>query len=101
MVGMKKYNSVRSNVIIDGLYLILGISIVIMSVVCFMDPEEYELLFTIIFLLASVLNIGNGVCKIKNDDNKRTVKLSGALEFIFGIVLFILAIISVVYFLGR
>jgi len=101
MVSMKKPNSARSIVFMDGLHLILGITIVIMSIVCFMNPEEYEILFTMIFLLASVLNLSNGVYKIKNADNKRSLKLSGALEFLFGMVLFILAIISAVYFFGR
>lgn len=54
-------------------HLILGIAIVILAVLSFINPEGNPILFPLVFLLAALLNAINGVFQLKTcaRDKKR------------------------------
>jgi len=90
----RKKNPKTAAFIFDMFHIIVGILIIGMAVLCFLNPIEYEFLFCLIFLLAAVLNIANSIVKFKENKRMRKQRLSGAVLFIFGILLFVLSFIS-------
>lgn len=96
----KKRNPRTANFLLDLFHIIIGIGIVVMAVLCFMNPVEYELLFTVIFLLAAVLNITNGISRLKESSHKRTSMVSGILFLLFGVLLALLAVVCAICLIG-
>ena len=45
---------------LDAMHIIIGIAVVVMSVISFLDTERYMFLFPVIFFLAAVLNLATG-----------------------------------------
>lgn len=97
----RKRNPRASVFIFDIFHIIAGLLIVGMAVLCFLNPVEYEFLFTLIFLLAAVLNIVSSIVKLKENQRKKKQKISGVLLFVFGILLLVLSIISFICLFGR
>lgn len=81
---------------LDAAHIIIGIVIVVLAVISFLNPEDHMLLFPVIFLLASVLNIVNGICKIRMSGREKKRKASGILVLFFGLLLLVLTVISAV-----
>lgn len=54
------------------------------------------LLFPVIFLLAAALNFVNGFYQVKYSDRDKKKKLSGLVLGAFGLLLFLLAVVSAV-----
>ena len=73
MQGQRGRNERRAGVFLDVAHLILGIAIVIFAVLSIINPEENEMLFPLVFLLAALLNGINGVFELKTcgRDKKR------------------------------
>ena len=82
------------SMMLDAAHIIIGILIVALAVISFLNPEDHMLLFPVIFLLAASLNIMNAVFKIRMSGREK--KASGILVLLFGIVLLALAVISAV-----
>lgn len=97
----KRRNPRNAAFLLDLFHIAIGVCIVIMAVLCFLNPVEYELLFTLIFLLASILNITSGLNRLRESNRKRTPMLSGILFFAFGILLAMLAVICAICLIGR
>ena len=53
---------------LDAMHIIIGIAVVVMAVISFLDTERYMFLFPAIFFLAAVLNLvtGNTGCPGQN-----------------------------------
>ena len=45
---------------LDAMHIIIGIAVVVMSVISFLDTERYMFLFPVIFFLAAGLNLATG-----------------------------------------
>ena len=45
---------------LDAMHIIIGIAVVVMSVISFLDTERYMFLFPVIFFLAAALNLATG-----------------------------------------
>ena len=84
------------SMMLDAAHIIIGILIVVLAVISFLNPEDHMLLFPVIFLLAASLNIMNAVFKIRMSGREKKKKASGILVLPFGIVLLALAVISAV-----
>lgn len=78
---------------VDILHVFICICIVVLAVTAFLDPEEYQSVYPFIFFLAAVLNAIEASAKLKRDNKGRNHK---AACFGFGIVAFILLILTVV-----
>lgn len=81
---------------LDAAHIVIGIVIVVLAVISFLNPEDHMLLFPVIFLLAAVLNIVNGVYKIRMGGREKKRKASGILVLLFGLLLLALAVVSAV-----
>lgn len=73
MHGQRGRGEHHSGVFLDMVHLILGIAIVILAVLSFMNPEGNHMLFPLVFLLAALLNAVSGVfeCKTWGRDKKK------------------------------
>lgn len=81
---------------LDTLHILIGIAVVIMAVVSFINPEEYMFFFPMIFFLAAVLNLITGRYRLKRSMRKGRQKAAAVMQMIFGVLLVILAVISAV-----
>ena len=63
MIQEKKKSGRNLYFALDMLHIVVGILIVILAVLAFLNPEENRILFPVIFLLAAVLNFANGYDK--------------------------------------
>ena len=63
----------HAGIFLDGVHLILGIAIVILAVLSFMNPEGNLMLFPLVFVLAALLNAISGIfeLKIRSHNKKR------------------------------
>ncbi len=73
MHGQSRRGERRSGIFLDMAHLILGIAIVILAVLSFINPEGNIMLFPLVFLLAALLNAISGVFELKTcgRDKKR------------------------------
>lgn len=89
----KPGNSAR---FLDGLHIVIGLLIVALAVVSFFNPEGHMLLFPVIFFLAALLHILNGIFRLRICGRGRKKKVSGLLALLLGILLLALTVISAV-----
>lgn len=78
----------------DVLHIVIGLLIVVLAVITFLNAEENIVLFPVIFFLAAFLNIVSGVVKIRTALRRRKRILSGAAFILFGVVLLALCAVS-------
>lgn len=86
----------NTELFIDIMHIAIGIVIVVLSVISFLEPQDHMLLFPIIFFLAAILNLVHGSSRFRQSLRERKGKLSGAGMIIFGICLTALSVISAV-----
>ena len=65
MHGQRGRSERHAGVFLDMAHLILGIAIVILAVLSFINPEGNHMLFPLVFLLAALLNAVNGIFELK------------------------------------
>ena len=85
--GNKFKRTVR--MIIDVLNVLVGIGVIVIAVMTFLNPEENMWMFPIIFLLGGAVNFLTG---IKNFITDR--KISGIIAEVVAVVLFIVMYVS-------
>ena len=81
---------------LDTLHIIIGIMVVVMASVSFINPAEYMAFFPVIFLLAAVLNLATGRYKLKRSKRDQKQKIAALIQIGFGCALVILAVISAI-----
>ncbi len=97
MAGNEKRRKVRGTTMaLDTMHIIIGIAIVLMAVVSFVNPEEYMFFFPVIFLLAAFLNLITGNHKLRRSKRNQKQKISAICQMIFGAILVILGIVSAI-----
>ena len=97
MAGNDKRRKVRgTSMALDTMHIIIGIVVVIMASVSFINPEEYMFFFPVIFLLASILNLATGRYKFKRAKRDQRKKAAAVLQMAFGVILIALAVISAI-----
>ena len=97
MSGSERRRRLRGeSVALDTLHIIIGIAVVVMAVISFINPEEYMFFFPVIFLLAAILNLVTGKYRYKRSGRSHRQKASAVLQMVFGGCLVILAVISAV-----
>ena len=90
----KKRNGRVSSFVLDTLHVIVGILIVILAVLAFLNPDENRILFPAIFLLAALLNFANGYDRFHNNRGKKKKRFAGAALMTAGVGLFLLCVVS-------
>ncbi|MDR1548863.1 MAG: hypothetical protein LBT06_09795 [Hungatella sp.] len=86
----------NASMIVDVLHIIVGILIVTLAVISFLNPEDHMFLFPVIFFLAGALNLVNGVYKIRLSGREKKKKAAGMAVLMFGVLLIALTVISAV-----
>lgn len=73
MHGQSRRGERRLGMFFDMAHLVLGIAIVILAVLSFINPEGNHMLFPLVFLLAALLNAISGLFELKTcgRDKKR------------------------------
>jgi len=81
---------------LDTLHIVIGIAVVIMAVISFINPEEYMFFFPVIFFLAAVLNVVTGKYKAGRAVRNKRQKAAGIFQMVLGLALALLAVVSAV-----
>jgi len=83
---------------LDIVHIILGVIIVVMAIMAFINPVENMVLFPLIFFVAAVLKLISGVAVIMNanSEHDRKVHVKGYLQIIIGVIILGIGIISAV-----
>lgn len=99
--GQEKRKSPRNmTLMIDWLHIIIGGLIVVMAVVVFLNPEGNMMLFPLIFLLAAVLDLVNGVYRYRQSGRDRRKKAAAIGQMVIAAVLTAIAVVSAVSIWG-
>lgn len=72
----------------------IGALIVVLGVLSFLDPEGKMFLLPLIFLLAAVLNLINGIHRHKNSGRDKKKKAGAIALVVLGILLLCLSAVS-------
>lgn len=86
----------NASMTVDFAHIVVGILIVTLAVISFLNPEDHMLLFPAIFFLAGSLNFINGIYKIRLSGREKRKKAAGIAALLFGFLLFALTVISAV-----
>jgi len=84
------------SVALDIMHIAIGIAVVIMAVISFVNPNDYRFLFPIIFFLAAILNLATGKYRMLRSKRDQKKKIAAFLQMVFGGTLVVLAVISAV-----
>ena len=69
---------------LDAMHIIIGIAVVVMAVISFLDTERYMFLVPAIFFLAAVLNLVTGKYWLSRTKRERRRRTAGVFEMVFG-----------------
>lgn len=97
MAGNDKRRKARGTTMaLDTMHIVIGILVVLMAVVSFVNPEEYMFFFPVIFLLAAILNLATGRYQLGRSKRNQKKKAAAVVQIAFGVILVILAAVSAV-----
>ncbi len=95
MYMQKKKRGFRNwAVALDVLHIALGFLIVVMGVITFLNPEEYRFFFPVIFFLASVINLADGIYGRSQASKGKKGRKAGWISLAVGILLVVVTVIS-------
>ena len=97
MAENDKRRKVRSeSMALDAMHIIVGIAVVVMSVISFLDPEEHMFLFPVIFFLAAVLNLATGKYWLSRTKRERRRQTAAVFQMVFGTLLLVFTFLSAI-----
>ena len=67
----------HSGVFLDVFHLIVGILVVVLGLLSFLNPEGHEVLFPLVFFLAAALNAVSGVFELKTQGHDKKKRRTG------------------------
>lgn len=71
----KRRRNINSSGIYDTVNVILGIAILIVAAIIFIDKEKYDKLFAVEFMLVAAMNICMGIKYLKRQEIVKTIAL--------------------------
>ena len=90
----KKRGPKNGAMVLDVLHVALGLMIVILGVLTFLNPENHMLFFPVIFFLGSVLNFADGVYTRSLAARGRRNRKAGWVTLLVGVLLLGLSVLS-------
>ena len=97
MYGQGKKKNPRSATLLMGwVHICIGLLIVILAVIAFLNPEDNRVLLPVIFLLAVILNVFTGVHKYRQSGMDRKKKAAALVQFVLAAVLFAIMAVSAI-----
>lgn len=91
-----KRTSRNTGFVLDLIHIAIGLVIVVMAVISFLNPDNHLVLFPVIFFLACVLNGIDGYMKLARAGRDKKKKAGGAVLLLFALALAALAVISAI-----
>lgn len=97
MAVNERRRKVRSeSMALDMMHIVIGVIVVVLAAISFVNPDEYMFFFPVIFLLAAFLNLVTGKYRLGRSGRNHKVKVSAVLQMLFGAALLALAVVSAV-----
>lgn len=94
MHGQSRKGERRAGIFLDMAHLILGIAIVILAVLSFLNPEGNRMLFPLVFFLAALLNTISCVFALKTCKRDKKKFRMGLFQAVLAGGLVILGLLS-------
>ena len=92
----KKKSPRNAALILDWIHIVIGFLVVLFAVIAFLNPEDNRILFPLIFLLAAVLNLVNGVYQYRQSGRDKKKKAGAVIPFVIAGFLLIVTVISAI-----
>ena len=100
----KSRNPHMTAMMLDAAHVILCLGIVVLAVIIFLNPTQFQPLFPLVFGLAAVMQLLHGIPKIllyrQSHGAEKGHLVSGSLLCILGVILIAVAVISAVTIWG-
>lgn len=96
MSSKGSYSPRKLGSIIDMAHIVIGVLIFVMACFAILRPARYMILFPVIFLLASVLGFFNAWFLFSAYRRNSRKKIAGIVYAAFGLLLFILFVVSAI-----
>lgn len=80
----------------DLVHIVIGILIVILAVITFLNPEGNQVLLPLIFILAAILNIFNGIHQYRTSGRSMKKKAAAIAQLLLALVLIAVSAVSAV-----
>jgi len=95
MYGQEKRKSPRNtSIVMDWVHIIIGFLIAVLAVITFLNPEDNRILIPVIFFLAAVLNVFNGVHQYRLSGRDKKKKAASMVKFVLAFLLIAMAAVS-------
>ena len=94
MHGHRGRGERQAGILLDLTHLILGIAIVVLAVLSFINPDGNRLLFPPVFLLAALLNGLNSLFLIKTRGRDKKKLRRGIFQALVALALLFLGVLS-------
>lgn len=94
---MKVKNGARGDYFTQMLItIILGVILVVMAVMAFLNPTENMVLFPLIFFVAAAMRFCNAIYSLINAEHEKKWRSGGMRDMILGILILLLGIVAAV-----
>ena len=92
----KKRNPRNSVLMMDWIRIGIGLLVVILAILAFLNPEDNRFLFPVIFLLAAALNMINGIYRFRLSGREKKKKLAAVMQLLLAVVLMAVTVVSAI-----
>ncbi len=96
---MKGSMTSQNSYLLDALHVFVGLAVTVLAVFAFLSPEEHPLFFSLIFGLAGLLALANGMVRLSALQRAHRKKGSALAVIFLGLLLLLLCAISAVVML--
>ncbi len=90
----KKRNPRNGAMILNVVHVALGLLIVILGILTFLDPENHMFFFPVIFFLGGLLNLTDGICISRRSAREKKSRRAGWLLTAVGVFLLVIGGLS-------
>ena len=97
MYGQEKRRNSRSTVLfLDWVHIVIGVCVVALAVVIFLNPEKNQWLLPAVFCLAAAMNLLNGLHRYRQSGRDKRKKAAAAAQFVIAVLLAAVTVISAI-----
>jgi len=100
-MAKQKFSPRKSGMFLDGIHVLLGLSVIVLAVFAVSNPGKYRFLFPVIFFLASVINFFTARFEYLMYPRDRKKLVSAVIYAVTGLLMFALFIISAISIWGN
>ena len=93
---MSRYSPGKYGTVLDMIHILIGILIIVLAVIAFVDPEKNKMLFPVIFFLGATLNLVTGRMYLKMYPRQKNKRKAAIGYSIAGALIMILCVVSAV-----